>query len=258
MVKDKYMKRREIIIWIIVVVGVGFYLGYKLSQKKHSLDIASSIPNQKIHLEYQLESPQRTDSYGKCVVDQTTTTYTCKGNMNLYVLFESIAQHDPNLGWKDFPKLSGRTYYLDIDPKIEKRKYLINLTSPHQESTEFIFNALGKELGFKTIVTETTIRFYRAVRNDRPIQFSPAKVDSNSTVRVVNNTRYFNNMDLGMIFSLYKSEGFNIENETGITDRYDGSLRISSSIEEVKKELETKAGIDLIPFEKTVKLIKIY
>jgi hypothetical protein len=258
MLKGNTMKRREIIIWIILVVGVGFYLGYKLSQKKHTLDIASSIPTQKVHLEYQLESPQRTDDYGRCVIDQTTNTYTCKGIMNLYVLFESIAQHDPNLGWKNFPKLSGRNYYLEINPAIEKRKYLINLTSPHQESTEFLFNALGKELGFKTIVTETTTRFYRAVRNNRPIQFPQTTSNGNATSRFSNNSCYFINMDMDLICGLYKREGFNIENETGITDRYDGSLRISNSIEEVKQELEMKAGVDLIPFDKTVKLIKVY
>ena len=83
-------------------------------------------------------------------------------------------------------------------------------------------------------------------------------MNSNATVRVMNNIRYFNNMDIDLILSLYKGEGFNIENETGITDRYDGSLQISNSIERIKKELQTKAGVDLIPFEKTVKLIKVY
>jgi hypothetical protein len=252
------MKRREIIIWIIIVIGVGFYLGYRLSQKKHSLEIASSIPDQKIVLEYQLERPQRSDDPGRCVIDQTNTTYTCKGIMSLYVLFNSIAQVDRKLEWKNFPRLSGRNYWLDVSPEIGIRKYAINLTCPHNESSEYLFNVLGKELGFKTLITETTIQFYRAIRNNQPIRFSLTTSTGNPTARYFNNTCSFTNMDMNLICNIYKSIGFIIEDETGMTDRYDGSLRMSNAINEVKKELQTKAGIDLIPFEKTVKLIKIY
>lgn len=252
------MKRREIIIWIIVIIGVGFYLGYRLSQKKHILETASSIPSQKIVLEYQLASPQRIDDPGRCVIDQTNTTYTCKGIMSLYVLFESITQHDPNLGWKNFPKLSGRNYWLEVNPEIGKRKYAINLSCPHNESSDYLLTVLGKELKFNTLITETTIQFYRAVRNNLPIRFSLTTSTGSPTARYLNNTCSFINMDMNLICNICKSVGFNIEDETGIIDRYDGSLRISNSITEVQKELQTKAGIDLIPFEKTVKLIKIY
>lgn len=159
---------------------------------------------------------------------------------------------------EEFPKLSGRNYWLEINPEIGKRKYVLNLTCPHNESSEYLFTVLGKELGFKTLVTETTIQFYRAIRNSQPIRFSLTTSNSNPTARYSNNICYFINMDMDLICGLYKGEGFNIENETGITDRYDGSLLISNSIEEIKKELQTKAGINLIPFEKTVRLIKVY
>ncbi|MFB3895577.1 MAG: hypothetical protein ACE14V_04665 [bacterium] len=252
------MKRREIIIWIHIIIGVGFYLGYRLSQKKHILEAASSIPNQKIVLEYQLASPQRTDDPGRCVIDQTNTTYTCKGIMSLYVLLNSIVQQDRKLVWNNFPKLSGRNYWLEIAPDIGKRKYALNLTCPHNESSEYLFSVLGKELGFRTLVTETTIRFYRAVRNQQPIRFAKMISNDNAKATYLNNICNFTNMDMGLICSLYSSEGLIIENETGITDRYNGSLRMYNTIEEVKKELQTKAGIDLNPFEKTVKLIKVY
>lgn len=245
------MKRTIIVLLIVVVIGVAFYLGYQQSQyksgKESHAELRTFTTNQPIKLEYQ-QNPTTQSGF---IISGNNITLKLEGDLHLEGLINNLFLNDKTVSWS--------SYIVEISPEVGKRLYHINLTFPAQEPALNVIETIGKELGFSTLVSETTMPFYRAIRNDKPITFTVSQ-QSGSTRSSVNadGLYQFKNCKMDIIFKQYKTYGIYIEDATGVTDKFDGEIQLDkNNPEAMKAELQTKAGIDLVPFKKTVRLIKI-
>ncbi|MFB3895578.1 MAG: hypothetical protein ACE14V_04670 [bacterium] len=246
------MKKTIISILVLIVIGIAFYFGYYKSQHKTGIgshvELRTFTTNQSIKLEYQ---PNPTTQSG-FTISGNNSTLKLEGDLHLEGLINNLFLNDKTVSWS--------SYMVEISPEVGKRLYHINLSFPAQEPALNIIETIGKELGFSTLVSETTLPFYRAMRNDKPMMFTVSR-QSNSTRSSVNadGLYQFKNCRMDIIFKQYKTYGIYIEDATGVTDKFDGEIQLTKDNPEAMKiELKTKAGINLIPFEKTIRLIKIY
>jgi hypothetical protein len=186
------------------------------------------------------------------VVSGNNATMNIKGDLHLEGLINNLFLNDKTVSWN--------SYIVEINPEVGKRIYHINLTFPAQEPALNVVESVGKELGFTTLVSETTMSFYRAIRNDKPITFTVSKQSITTRNSVSSDGLYqFKYCKFDIIFKRYKSYGIYIEDATGVTDKFDGEVMVDkNNPDAMKADLQAKAGIDLIPFDKTIKLIKIY
>jgi hypothetical protein len=259
------MKRIIIISLVLIAIGIGFYFGYLKSQNKKGTEVHTAKTdqpiqnkkgmelrtvktNQPIQLEYQRD-PATTSG---TTLSRNKVTINITGTVHLEEIIKNLFLNDKTVSWN--------SYHVEINPEIGKRLYQINLTYPTQEPALNVIERLGKELEFTTYVAETTMSFYRAIRNNKPIAFmvSPQSDSSNSTVTSTKLFK-FENYNFDYIFRQYKTYGIFIEDATGVTDKFDGEVMVDkNNPDAMKTDLKTKAGIDLIPFDKTIKLIEIY
>lgn len=154
------MKKTIIIILVLIVIGVAFYFGYTRSQNKKGVELRTAETNQLIQLDIQ-PAPSGIPGFS---ISGSDIKRNIKGTLSLETLFKNLFMNDRSLSWN--------SYYLEVNPEVGNRKYQINLSFPTKEPALNVINSLGKELGFTTLVSETTLQFYRAVRNDKPIAFA--------------------------------------------------------------------------------------
>ncbi|MFB3895579.1 MAG: hypothetical protein ACE14V_04675 [bacterium] len=246
------MKRTVLGIIIIVVIGIAFYFGYQKSQHKITRETHPESQTVTVNKSIKLEYQQNPTTSSGLELSHNDVTIDIKGTLNLEDLINNLFLNDKTITWD--------SYNLEINPEVGKRRYQINLSYPTQDSALNIVEHLGKELGFTTLVSETTMPFYRARRNDKPIAFIVSKqLDSSNNSFSSDSIYKFKNYRFDGIFRQYKSYGIFIEDKTGVTEKFNGEVILDkNNPEAMKAELQMKAGIDLIPFEKTIKFIKIY
>lgn len=241
------MKWTIIIILVLIVIGTSFYFGYLKSQNKKGIELRTTETNQPFHLEYKRD-PTTSPGY---MTSGTNSTLNINGTLHLNTLIENLFLNGKSDSWN--------SYYVELNPEVGKRIYQINLSIPKNEPALNIIESLGKQMGFTTQVSETTMQFYRAGKNDKPILFPKSTSNYTGCGYSSNHLCRFKRYDFDYIFREYKSNGVFIEDATGITDTFDGEVLLDqNNPDAMKAELQTKAGIDLIPFEKTIKLIQVY
>lgn len=244
------MKKLEILI-VVLIVGIGGYLLYQKNHQSQGVVLQSSIPNQNISIEYHpVENIQGKNLHRGMSIRSNGYSLTFTGTGKLKQLIENIARNDANLSWDG--------YIVEVQPEVNKEYEITNLNYPIHVSLENILTPLGKEMGFQTIIKETTIQAFHAVRNDQPITLTKSSITNGGQKVFENNAKLkFTNFSINNLLANFKEKGLFISDETGVTDKFDGEIQIDGSIDDIKRELETKLGIDLVPYDKTIKLILI-
>lgn len=251
------MKRVVVIILSLIIIGITFYFGYKkattLTPKSNIVDtkileIPSATGNKKIRFEYHV-APLKQDhdfmTRKEGGTPQNPEYNVIEGNCAITSLIAKIT---------DMPIMD-----ITVEPPLTDKPLDIYLRFPINESYDTVLNIVGAELGFTWLSVDSTIAGYQATSNGQPVILAPSRSKTTSSTL---NSSYkdgililkFKNEDMVGILGEYRDYfKVRIIDETGITQRFDGELRLYPSIEETKQELSTKLGIALNPIEVKIK-----
>ena len=268
------MKKVIALLFVIAVIGFGGYFTYaQLTALKPMsniegakiIEIDSSIPNEKIRLEYK-RNYQPFDPEHRSFITQEyqwSANIQIKTELNRQTIILHGNTFPSSIIWGVVSDTG--SWKIETDPLLDKKRFNFYLKFPYHESREKVLDLLAKELEFTYLIEDTTITAYRAIWNGQSL---PKPVNSADKESKIMNSVNTNNMDqvsklqnigVDLLLSLYRDKfHIRIKDETGLKDKFNGDIHISSSFNEAKEELKNATGIELIPYELPVKKITLH
>ena len=244
---------------VLIILAGGFYYGYHKAQyTKKRVYLSSNVNSNSgtlatkdITFEYQFldsKTIQKNATKGM-TLKFAEQAKSFEGVSSIDLLVSNIIHNDP--------AHQNTECVIETDPKLKNQYFSLLLIYPPKTVSLDLVNQIGERLGFRVYSYDTEVPWYRAVRNNQPILFDITTTPTtSSSISISQETYTFDNVSMTEILNQFNRFG-KIDNHTGVEGRFSGQLTLSSNPEDLKNELASKVGVELVPFQKKVKYFEV-